>query len=128
MSEAEQLRLDPALLRVDPTAWIASTATVLGDVHVGRDATIWYGAVIRGDVEEIRIGAETNIQDGSILHADAGFPCVIAERVTVGHRALIHGARVERNALIGMASVIMNGAVIGAESVVGAGALVPERK
>ncbi|MCC6553554.1 MAG: gamma carbonic anhydrase family protein [Polyangiaceae bacterium] len=122
------MRLDPALLRIDPSAFIAQGAVVLGDVHVGPDAGVWFGAIIRGDTEQIRIGARTNIQDGTVVHADPGFPCLLGDDVTVGHRCVVHGARVGDRCLIGMSSTLMNGAELGEECVVGAGALITEGK
>lgn len=120
------LRLDPAHTRIDPTAFVAANATVVGDVHIAAEASVWFGSVVRGDVEEIRIGAKTNIQDNSVIHADPGFPCIIGDEVTVGHRAIVHGAKIENRVLIGMGATIMNGAVVGEESIIGAGALVRE--
>ena len=111
---------------IHPSVFIASTASVMGDVTIGADASIWYGAVVRGDLEAIVIGAETNIQDLTMVHADPGVPCRIGRRVGVGHRAILHGCEVEELCLIGMGSIILNGARIGTGSVVAAGALVPE--
>lgn len=120
------LRLDPALTRVAPDAFVAANVTLVGDVHVGAAASLWFGTVVRGDTEEIRIGARSNIQDNSVVHADPGFPCIIGEEVTVGHRAVVHGAVVKDRVLIGMGAIVMNGAVIGEDSIIGAGALVRE--
>lgn len=111
---------------VDPTAFVAPGAVVLGDVTIGEESTIWFQAVLRGDTEAIRVGQQTNIQDGSILHADPGYPCVVGNRVTVGHGAIVHGAVVEDDVLIGMRAVVMNGAKIGAGSLIGVGAVVTE--
>jgi carbonic anhydrase/acetyltransferase-like protein (isoleucine patch superfamily) len=111
---------------IAPSAFIAPNATVLGDVTIGADASIWYGSVVRGDLEAITIGEGSNIQDLSVLHADPGLPCRIGRHVGVGHRAILHGCEVEDGCLIGMGSIVLNGAVIGAGSVVAAGALVPE--
>ncbi len=113
---------------VDPSAWIAASATVLGQVVIGSQASVWFGAVIRGDVEPITIGAQTNIQDLACLHADPGKPCRIGERVTVGHGAIVHGATVEDECLIGIRAVVLNDAVIGKHSIIGAGAIVTEGK
>lgn len=121
-----ELRLAPESTRIDDTAWVAPNATVLGDVRLGAQVTVWYGSVIRGDVESIRVGARTNVQDLSVLHADEGFPCELGVGVTIGHRCIVHGAKVGDHALIGMGAVLMNGVEVGAESLVGAGALVPE--
>lgn len=124
MSRDDRYRFQ--LEKIAPSAFIASNATVLGDVQVGEDASIWYGAVVRGDADSIRIGAQTNVQDLCVLHADPGFPCTLGERVTVGHAAIVHGATVGDDAMIGMRAVVMNGAVIGAGSLVGVGAVVTE--
>ncbi|MEX0271698.1 gamma carbonic anhydrase family protein [Leptolyngbyaceae cyanobacterium UHCC 1019] len=105
-------------------AFVAHNATVLGRVTVGQGASIWYGAIIRADVEEIRIGASSNIQDGAVLHGDPGEPTRLEEYVTVGHRAVIHGAQVERGCLIGIGAIVLNGVKVGAGSIVGAGAVV----
>jgi carbonic anhydrase/acetyltransferase-like protein (isoleucine patch superfamily) len=111
---------------VHPSAWIAAGAVVVGDVLIGEDASIWFNAVLRGDTDPIRIGRRTNIQDGCILHADPGFPCTIGDGVTVGHGAIVHGATVENDVLIGMRAVVMNGARIGSGSIIGTGAVVIE--
>ncbi|MBX3418188.1 MAG: gamma carbonic anhydrase family protein [Pirellulaceae bacterium] len=112
--------------QVASDAFVASTATVIGDVTIGSQASVWFGAVIRGDVERIQIGACSNIQDLAVLHADPGLPCVIGQRVTVGHAAIVHGAVVEDDALIGIRATVLNGARIGSGSLIGAGALVTE--
>ena len=112
--------------QVGERVFIAPNATVLGDVQIGDDCSIWFNAVIRGDTETIRIGKATNIQDGAILHADAGVPCTLGDNVTVGHAAIVHGATLEDNVMIGMRAVVLNAAKIGAGSIVGAGALVTE--
>lgn len=113
---------------IDSTAWIASTATVLGEVHLGARSSVWFGAVIRGDVEAIRIGDETNVQDLACLHADPGLPCTLGRRVTMGHRAIVHGATIEDECLIGIGAIVLNGAHVGKHSIIGAGALVTEGK
>lgn len=111
---------------IHASAFIAPTASVMGNVTIGRDASIWYGAVLRGDLDAIEIGDETNIQDGTIVHTDPGFPTRVGLRVGVGHRVILHGCVVEDLCLIGMGSILLNGAVVGTGSVIAAGAVVPE--
>ena len=124
MTVPANTRFRPEL--VDAAAWIAPTAVLLGDVTIGPESTVWYHAVIRGDTDAIRIGRATNIQDGCVLHADPGVPCTLGDRVTVGHGAIVHGATVEDDCLIGMRAVVMNGARIGRGSIVAVGAIVTE--
>ncbi|WP_416965864.1 gamma carbonic anhydrase family protein [Streptomyces sp. Agncl-13] len=112
--------------KVDESAFVAPTASVIGDVTLSAGASVWYGAVVRGDVERISVGAHSNIQDNCTLHADPGFPVSVGERVSVGHNAVVHGATVEDDCLIGMGATVLNGAVIGAGSLVAAQALVPQ--
>jgi carbonic anhydrase/acetyltransferase-like protein (isoleucine patch superfamily) len=109
-----------------PTAFVAAGAVVVGDVTLGEDSSVWFNAVIRGDVEAIRIGRRTNVQDGAILHADLGIPCTLGDDVTVGHGAVVHGATVADRVILGIKSVVLNGAKIGADSVIAAGAVVTE--
>jgi carbonic anhydrase/acetyltransferase-like protein (isoleucine patch superfamily) len=112
--------------RFGARVWVAADAVVVGDVELAADVNVWYGAVLRGDLNPIRIGARTNIQDGVVIHVDApDEPTIVGEDVTVGHGAILHGCRVERGALIGMHATVLNRAVIGAEAVVAAGAVVP---
>ncbi len=111
---------------IDPTAYIAHGAIVLGDVRIGRDSSVWYNSVLRGDTDRITIGEATNIQDLSMIHADPGVPCLVGNRVTVGHRVILHGCTIEDDCLIGMGSIVLNGAQIGRGSLIGAGALVLE--
>lgn len=118
----------PDNVSIHETAFVAPNATVLGNVTVGQAASIWFGAVVRAEMDTITIGDRSNIQDGAIVHVDEGFPVRIGRNVTVGHRAVIHGATVEDNCLIGIGAVLLNGSSIGANSIVGAGALVPEGK
>lgn len=108
--------------------WIADNAHVSGDVEIGSQSSIWFGASMRGDTDKIRIGNQTNIQDLCCLHGDPGFPCIIGDRVTVGHAAIVHGATVQSDCLIGIGAIILNGATISSGSIVAAGALVPEGK
>jgi gamma-carbonic anhydrase len=113
------------LPRVHASAWIAPTATLVGDVELGAEVSIWFGAVLRGDVEAIRVGPRSNLQDGVTVHVtDERHATVIGAEVTVGHRAIVHGCSVGDSCLIGMGAVVMDGAEIGAGSLVGAGALV----
>jgi len=116
----------PSRKKIDPTVFIAKTATVVGDVSIGRSSSVWFSAVVRGDIAPIRVGEETNIQDGAVLHVGHGFPCVIGSRVTIGHGAMIHGATVKDGAMIGIGAVVLNGAVIGENALIGAGAVVTE--
>jgi carbonic anhydrase/acetyltransferase-like protein (isoleucine patch superfamily) len=113
---------------VEPAAFIAWNAEVVGEVRLGRDVGIWFSATLRGDIAGITIGDETNIQDGSTLHVDEGLPLSIGQRVTVGHNAVLHGCVVGDDCLIGIGAVVLSGAVIGAQSIVGAGSLVTEGK
>lgn len=111
------------------TAWIADTARVVGNVQLGAESSIWFGAVIRGDqAEPVRVGERTNIQDGAVLHSDPGQPLTLGAGVTVGHLAMLHGCTVGDGSLIGIGAIVLNGAVIGKECLVGAGALVTEGK
>jgi carbonic anhydrase/acetyltransferase-like protein (isoleucine patch superfamily) len=112
--------------KIDEAAFVAPTSSVIGDVTLEAGASVWYGAVVRGDVERISVGAESNVQDNCTLHADPGFPVRIGARVSVGHNAVVHGATVEDDCLIGMGATVLNGAVIGAGSLVAAQALVPQ--
>ena len=112
--------------QIDSSTYIADTAVVVGDVEIGPESSVWYGAVIRGDTESIRIGGQTNVQDGCILHADKGLPCMLGSRVSLGHGAVVHGAVVEDDVLIGIRAVVLNGARIGSGSIIAAGAVVTE--
>lgn len=108
--------------------WIAPTATVLGDVILQKDASVWFGVVIRGDNDPITIGERSNIQDNSVLHTDEGVPLTIGADVTVGHKAMLHGCTVGDNSLIGIGATVLNRAVIGRNCIIGAHALIPEGK
>ena len=106
--------------------WIAPNATVIGNVKLLKDASVWFNAVLRGDIELITVGQGSNIQDGAIIHTDPGFPCTIGKNVTVGHLAMLHGCEVGDGSLIGIGSVILNGAKIGKNCIIGSKALVTE--
>lgn len=108
--------------------WVAPDATVIGNVSVGRNVGIWFGAVIRGDNEPIAIGEDSNVQEHTIIHTDPGFPVTIGKGCTIGHRSIVHGCTIGDNSLIGMGAIVLNGAKIGRNSLVGAGALVTEGK
>jgi gamma-carbonic anhydrase len=111
--------------RIDETAYIAPGAIVVGDVEIGAGSSVWYGSIVRGDVNYIRIGARTNIQDGSIIHVSTKtHPTVLEDEVTLGHRVTLHGCHVERGSLIGIGAIVLDGARIGANSLVAAGSLV----
>jgi len=112
---------------VDPSAYLDQSAQVIGDVHIGPESSVWMNVVIRGDVNTIRIGARTNVQDGTVVHVQAGtHPTVIGDEVTIGHGAIVHGCTVEDRCLIGMGAILLNGCRIGTGSIVAAGTLVPE--
>jgi len=115
-----------AVISIHPTAFIAPTAVVLGDVTLGPRASVWYQAVLRADMGPIVVGEATNLQDGTIVHVDIGRPALIGARVGVGHRAIIHGCTIEDDCLIGMGAVLLNGVRVGTGSVVAAGAVLPE--
>lgn len=116
-------RIRPAL---DETAFVAQGAIVAGEVTIGARASVWFNAVLRADCEAVRVGDETNVQDGCVLHADPGFPCVLGRGATIGHRAIVHGATVGDNVTIGMGAIVLNGARVGENSIVAAGAVVTE--
>ncbi len=112
--------------QLDQASWVAPGAVIVGDVRIGANASVWYGAVIRADEERIEIGARSNVQDNCVVHADPGFPAIIGADVTIGHNATIHGAVIGDGVLVGMGSVLLNGCTIGAGSIIGAGSVVPE--
>ena len=112
--------------RIAASAYIDPGAHVIGDVEIGERSSVWPAVVLRGDIEPIRIGVETNIQDGTVVHTDKGFPAIIGDRVSVGHAVVLHGCTVEEDSLIGMGARVLNGAKIGRGAVVAAGSLVPE--
>jgi len=106
--------------------WVAPGAAVIGDVTLGFECSVWFGAVLRGDTERLSFGEGTNLQEHVVCHADPGFPLTVGEEVTVGHRAILHGCTVDDGALIGMGAIVLNGARVGAGALIGAGALVTE--
>ena len=110
------------------SAWVADNAQVVGRVTLAENASVWFGAVVRGDTERIHIGKNTNVQDGAVVHADHGFPAVLGDNVTVGHQAVVHGCTVGEGSLIGIQAVVLNRARIGKNCLVGAGSLVTEGK
>ena len=114
--------------QVPASAWVADSAQVMGNVVLGEDASVWFGTVVRGDTESITIGAGSNIQDTSVLHADIGQPLVVGCNVTVGHQVMLHGCTIGDESLIGIGAIVLNGARIGKNCLVGAGALVTEGK
>lgn len=120
--------LDGHAPRIHPTAWIAPDAVLIGKVVIAAHASVWFGAVLRGDNEEITLGAGSNIQEHCVLHTDMGYPLTIGVDCTIGHKAMLHGCVVGDGALIGMGATLLNGARIGAGSLIGAGALVTEGK
>lgn len=114
--------------RIDPTAFVAPSAWILGDVVLAAEASVWFNAVVRGDSSHVRVGARTNVQDGAVLHTDGDAPCEVGDACTVGHLAIVHGCSIGSGTLVGMGAVVLSHAVIGAESLVAAGSLVPEGK
>ncbi len=117
------------LPRFDERVYVAPTASVIGDVHVGEDASLWFGAVLRGDVQPITIGPRTSIQDNSVIHATDGWvPTVVGADVTVGHMVILHGCTIEERVLVGMGSIIMDEATVGSDTIVGAGSLITAKQ
>jgi carbonic anhydrase/acetyltransferase-like protein (isoleucine patch superfamily) len=121
-------RLGDAVPQIDPSAWVADNATVIGRVTLGPGASVWFGAVLRADNEPIVIGARSNVQEGAVLHTDPGRLLTVGEGVTIGHQAMLHGCTIGDGVLIGIQAVLLNGATIGRHSLVGAGAVVTEDK
>ncbi|MCL4116467.1 UNVERIFIED_CONTAM: hypothetical protein GTU68_049859 [Idotea baltica] len=121
--DIERIWAEPTIAK---NAWIAPGAVVIGDVTIGQHSSVWYNSVVRGDSAEIRIGDETNIQDGCVLHVDSGTPCILKDRVSLGHRAIVHASTVEEGSLIGMNATVLSRCHIGPGSLVAAGAVVPE--
>ena len=120
--------LDGKAPQLGKGAWVADSAQVIGTVELGDNASVWFGVVIRGDTEKIRIGRNSNIQDGSVLHADFGVPLLIGDNVSVGHQVMLHGCTIGDGSLIGIQAVVLNNAKIGRNSIVGAGSVVTEGK
>lgn len=120
--------LDGVAPRIDASCFVAPGAVLIGATTLEREASIWFGVVIRADSERIVVGAGSNIQDNCVLHADPGFPLLIGEDVTVGHQAMLHGCTIGDGSLVGIQAIVLNGAKIGAECLIGAGALVSEGK
>jgi carbonic anhydrase/acetyltransferase-like protein (isoleucine patch superfamily) len=120
--------LDGQTPEIHPDAWVAPGAHVMGKVRIGAGASVWFGAVLRGDNEWIEVGEDTNIQENSVLHTDWGYPLTIGARCTIGHKAMLHGCRIADESLVGMGATVLNGAVIGAGCLIGACALVTEGK
>jgi carbonic anhydrase/acetyltransferase-like protein (isoleucine patch superfamily) len=121
-------RLGAVAPAISDSAYVAPGATVIGRVRLGERASVWFGAVLRGDNEPIAVGAESNVQEGAVLHPDPGFPLTVGARVTVGHQAMLHGCTIGDGTLVGIQAVVMNGAVIGRDCLIGAGTIVTERK
>ncbi|MEO5535990.1 MAG: gamma carbonic anhydrase family protein [Pseudolysinimonas sp.] len=111
---------------ISSEAWVAPNASVIGKVRIDADASVWFGAVLRGDIDEIVLGARSNLQDNAVIHTESGSPTIIGSDVSIGHGAIVHGCVVEDGCLIGMNATVLNGAVIGAQSLVAAGAVVLE--
>lgn len=122
---ARYLQSPPTIHR---TAWVAPNATILGDVTLGEESSVWYGAVLRGDINRIVIGPRSNVQDGSVVHLADDLPTLVGELVTVGHKAILHACTVDDEVLVGMGAIILDGAEIGARSIIGAGALITSGK
>jgi carbonic anhydrase/acetyltransferase-like protein (isoleucine patch superfamily) len=119
--------------KIAPDCFVAGNATLSGDVEIAEGCSVWFGASIRAEYEKVRLGLHSNVQDNCTVHTDEGYPCMIAENASIGHGAIIHGATIESNCLIGMGAILLNGSRVGANSIVGAGALlvqgteIPER-
>lgn len=120
--------IDQKIPRIAPSVWVAPNATVIGDVQLADNVSIWWQATVRGDNDPVIIGANTNIQDGSVLHTDDGIPLTIGADVTIGHMVMLHGCTIGDGSLIGIGAVILNNAVIGRQCLIGAKTLIPEGK
>ena len=126
MSEGLLLPFKGVFPRIASSVYLAPGSVVIGDVDIGADSSVWFNAVIRGDVAPIRIGERSNIQDGAVLHVDTGTPCIVGNEVTIGHAAIVHGTTVGDGVTIGMGAVVLSRSAIGAEAIIAAAALVPE--
>lgn len=120
--------LDGIAPQIDLNAWIAPSAVLIGKVRIAADASVWFGAVLRGDNEGIEVGQGSNVQENAVLHTDWGYPLTIGAGCTIGHKAMLHGCVIGDNSLIGMGATVLNGAVVGRDCLIGAGALVTENK
>ena len=121
-------RLGEVAPLIAASAYVAPNATVLGNVELAAESSVWFGAILRGDNEPISIGANSNVQDGTVMHTDPGFPLILGSHVSVGHQAMLHGCTIGEGSLIGIQAVVMNAAVVGKCCLVGAGAVITERK
>jgi gamma-carbonic anhydrase len=108
---------------IHPTAWIVPGATVIGDVTLEEESSVWYGAVLRGDINRVVVGSRSNIQDNAVVHLDTDFPTIVGELVTIGHSAIVHACKIDNEVLIGMGAIVLDGAEVGARSIIGANAL-----
>lgn len=120
--------LDGVAPQLADSAWVADSAQVMGNVRLAEGSSVWFGAVLRGDTETISVGKDSNVQDGTVMHADYGFPLVVGERVTIGHQVMLHGCQIGDETLIGIGATVLNGAKIGKNCLVGARSLVTEGK
>jgi carbonic anhydrase/acetyltransferase-like protein (isoleucine patch superfamily) len=121
-------QLDNHTPRIAPSAWVADSAQVIGNVELAEGASVWFGAILRGDTEPLHIGRGSNVQENTVIHADAGYPVTLGENVTIGHQVMLHGCTVGDGSLIAIQAVVLNGAKIGKNCLVGAGSLVTEGK
>ncbi len=126
MSAALILPFDGVLPRIGQGVYLAPGSIIIGDVEIGEDSSVWFNAVLRGDVGPIRIGQRSNVQDNAVLHLDTGTPCIVGDEVTIGHGAIVHGTTVGDGVTIGMGAVVLSRSIIGSEAIVAASALVPE--
>jgi carbonic anhydrase/acetyltransferase-like protein (isoleucine patch superfamily) len=117
----------PEKIKLDPSVFVAHNATLAGEIAIGKNSSVWFGVVMRGDMAPITIGEETNLQDGTLVHVNLGQPTTVGNRVTIGHGAIIHGAVIRDQVVIGMGAILLNDCVIGENSVIGAGSVVTER-